>query len=242
MSSLSTDDLVSRAHMCISHKIYNKFRLDRSAGFGEDSETEQADLSSDDENGSTNSPRQSLHLNSSLPTGTSPNVPQWSTPLASTASTVPQQLAHSAAAITIDTATTTTSSALQRSHSLSMFSFIPSAIWKDLWTPQPGPYADFVSVASIADDMYAAATSGIFVEDLDVHVPSMSDLVKTFKTMLGDAAKDGDFTHILSPEHTFYMWVIKFVILSSVLKSTCLVYQPIILKILSLCGKVSNVK
>jgi len=86
-----------------------------------------------------------------------------------------------------------------------MFSFIPSAIWKDIWTPQPGPYAGFFSVASIADDVYAAATDGIFVEDLNVRAPSMSDLVKTFKAMLGDAAKDGDFTHILSPECTFYM-------------------------------------
>ena len=205
MSSLSTDDLIPRAHTCISRKIYNKFRLDSSTGFGEDSETEQAGSSSDDENGSINPPRRSSRLNSSLPTGASPNSPQQPTPLASVASTVPQQLAHSAAAITIDTATTTTSSALQRSHSLSTFSFIPSAIWKDLWIPQPGPYPGFFSIASIADDVYAAATSGSFVEDLDVRAPSMSDLVKTFKTMLADAAKDGDFTHILSPERTFYM-------------------------------------
>lgn len=125
---------------------------------------------------------------------------------------MPQQPAHPAAASTatavIRTATTstpTTSTTLQRSNSLSTFSFIPSAVWKEPWSPQPGPYTGFFSLASIADDVYDAASSGVVVEYLDVRASSMSCLVNKFKTMLGDAAKNGDFTHLLSIERGFHM-------------------------------------
>ena len=107
---------------------------------------------------------------------------------------VSQQPAHSAVTETTQAATT---SALQRSCSLSTFSSIPSITWKDHWT-QPGPYAGLFSVETITYDMCAGAINGILVEDLNVCVLSMSDLINTYKTMLGDVIKDGNFTHTLS--------------------------------------------
>lgn len=217
VSSLSLDNPIahSHTHTCISHKIYHKFRLNSSTGLDEDNETNWADSSSDDQNGSTTPPQQPISLTS-------------------TSLTEPQQPAHSAVTIT--------NSALKRSCSLSMFTFILSMIWKDIWTPQPGPYAGFFSVETMADEVYAAVIDGILVEDLDICAPSMSDLIKTFKTMLGDAAKEGDFMHILSPNCSFYMWVIKFMILGSVLKSNFLAYQLMILELSSLWGKELNMK
>jgi hypothetical protein len=209
VASLSVDDPIPRAHTCISRKIKTMFKLDSSTGFDEDDGTEPVLSSSDDESGQ----RRSLRLNPSLS----------ESPLTSTSSTAPQQLALSAAAptatdtnagtavITVSAGTAatastpTTSSALQRSSSLSTVTFIPNAVWKDVWAPQPGPYTGFFSVARIADDVYATATDGDFVEDLDVRASSMQGLVEAFKTILGDAAKGGDFTHVLCPERAFYM-------------------------------------
>ena len=53
--------------------------------------------------------------------------------------------------------------------------------------------------------MTCTLTDGDFVEDLDVRASSMSGLVEAFKTILGDAAKNGDFTHVLCPGRAFYM-------------------------------------
>ena len=175
------------------------FKLDSSTGFNKDDGTEQVPFSSDDENG----PHWSLCLNPSP------------SPLISTSSTAPQQLALSATAPTatdtnaatavVTASTPTMSSALQRSSSLSTVTFIPNAVWKDVWTPQPGPYTGFFSMASIADDVYAIATDGNLTEDLNVHASSMPGLVEAFKTMLMDAAKNSNFTHVLCPGCAFNM-------------------------------------
>ena len=154
MASLSADDPTPRAHTCISCKMKTTFKLDSPTGVDEDDGIEPANFSSDDENGE----HRPLRLNPSSSRSTS------------ISSTAPQQPALSAATPTsIDTAVTTviavgagtastptpTSSALQRSSSLSTVTFIPNAVWTDIWAPQPGPYTGFFSLASIVDDVYA---------------------------------------------------------------------------------------
>ena len=118
VASLLADDQTPCAYMCISCKIKTMFKPDSSTGFDGDSGTELVLFSSDDKNGQ----HQSFHLNASP------------SPLASTSSTAPQQLALSAAAPTVSVgnmapaSTPTTSSALQRSSSLSTVTFIPNAV------------------------------------------------------------------------------------------------------------------
>ena len=214
VASLLADNQTPCANMYISHKIKTMFKLDSSTGFDGDNGTELVLFSSDDKNGQC----QSLCLNPSQ------------SPLASTSSTAPQQLTLSAVAPTVSIGTMapasnpTTSSAMQRSSSLSTVTFIPNAVWKDIWVPQPRPCTGFFSMVIIADDMYATATNSDIVEDLDVYASSMPGLVEAFKTILRDAAKNGDFTHVLCPGYAFYMWVNKCITSGLILKSTCLAY------------------
>jgi hypothetical protein len=86
-----------------------------------------------------------------------------------------------------------------------MIASVPSAIWKEQWVPQTGPYLGRVSLENISDDVYETATDGLFVEELDVRAPDIAGLVAAFRNILADAAMSGDFTKVLSTERSFYL-------------------------------------
>ena len=127
VASLLADNKTPCDHTCISCKI-KTMKLDISINFDGDNGTELVLFSSDDKNDQC----QSLHLNPSP------------SPSSSTSSTTPQQQALSAATSTVSVdstapaSTPTVCSALQSS-SLSTVTFIPNAVWKDVWVLQPGP-------------------------------------------------------------------------------------------------------
>ena len=179
-ASFSQDNATPRIHTCLSRKVYTKFGIDNAIGFSGDEEVQNS--SSDEDNTPSLSDRQhrSSHLIPSA--GTSSNVSQPTI-----------------------TATTTTSSTLQRSSSLSTFSFVPSAIWKEPWVAQTGPYRGVVSLDNISNDVYEVATSDVIVDELDVRAPDMAGLVSSFRDMLAAAAHAGDFTNLLSTERAFYL-------------------------------------
>jgi hypothetical protein len=67
-----------------------------------------------------------------------------------------------------------------------------------------GPF----SAALMAEAVYELASQGSTSLDLNVRGEDVAGLVLSFKKMIGEAVDAGDFTHILSPERSFIMYVL----------------------------------
>lgn len=94
---------------------------------------------------------------------------------------------------------------LQRGYSLSSLYSLPESIWRVPWVQSHGRYMGLFSLRTLTDRVYEAATSGAPSEPLSLHGPNLKALVLDFKDLLRNAANDGDFTNILSPDRSFYM-------------------------------------
>jgi hypothetical protein len=59
----------------------------------------------------------------------------------------------------------------------------------------------------MAGDAYEAATSGLTVDSLEVRGQDVKALTVAFSHLLAEAAKEGDFTNVLTSERAFNMYV-----------------------------------
>ena len=57
------------------------------------------------------------------------------------------------------------------------------------------------------EDVFEAVTSGIPIDDLEVCGLSVDELADVFSNLLVEAAKEGDFTDVLSPKCCFYVYI-----------------------------------
>jgi hypothetical protein len=97
---------------------------------------------------------------------------------------------------------------LQCAQSLSsVSSFLPLSIWKVPFVPSMGRYSGLFDFNDIAADAYDAATYGVTVDALEVRGENVKALVSAFSRLLADTVKEGDFSHLLTPEHHFNMYV-----------------------------------
>jgi hypothetical protein len=87
------------------------------------------------------------------------------------------------------------------------FNFLPASIWRNPWVPPVGRYSGLYAASNMAEDVFEAATSGIPLGDLEVHGLSMDGLADVFSNLLAEAAKEGNFTDVLSPKHHFDVYV-----------------------------------
>lgn len=174
-------DIGPRAHTCVSRKLYSQFRQDGFSNLTENSDDdEMARVPSSDED----------EVGPIGVGGRPTSVPRRSPRLAtaSNSPTQPQSLS------------------LQRTHSFSSASgFLPSAIWKVPFAPHVGRYSGLYEFNDIAEDAYEAATSGLAVDELEIRGEDVKALAAAFSGLLAEAAKDGDFTDVLTPHRHFTM-------------------------------------
>ena len=185
------EDTGPRAHTCISRKIYAQFAADDLTSPAENSDGDDNGIlpSSDDEVGP---------------------IPVSSSSIRSVQLRRPSRVtaSRSQAQSTSTSDSTSAPSRLQRTQSLSSFNFLPASIWKNRWVPPVGRYFGLYAASNMAEDVFEAATSGIPVDDLEVRGLSVDELADTFSNLLAEAAKEGDFTDVLSPKRRFYVYVI----------------------------------
>jgi hypothetical protein len=72
---------------------------------------------------------------------------------------------------------------------LTSFNFLPASIWKNPWVPPVGHYSGLYAASNMAEDVFEAATSGILIDDLEIHGLSVDDLGDIFSDLLAEAAK-----------------------------------------------------
>lgn len=178
----------SRAHSCLSRKIYALFVRD--GEFGSNAE----DISSDEE--------ESQQTPSSHASNRQPIVSPG------------RNISPSSAATPAIAASTSsrTAAALQRNSSFSLDG-IPPAIWTTQWVPIESRHTGLhsIDIGTLLESVCSAANNGIVWVDLEVSGPDVASLAAQFKTMLGDAVDSGDFTSILLPERSFVMLVTVFI-------------------------------
>jgi len=177
-----------RPHSCISKKIYKKVPRD-----GElQNSNNNNEVSTDDDDDDDDIPelpvitsvrrRTPRQVQSGLTEGRPSTNNRATTPIAAPATT----------------------SSLQRNHSLSAISTLPSVIWENPWTAQTGPYAG-LQLYSLSDDAYEAATRGTDGSELHIHGRDVSDLATITTGIIREAIKEGDFMKLLSPDRSFNM-------------------------------------
>jgi hypothetical protein len=110
-----------------------------------------------------------------------------------------------AASASVAAPTTNVSRALQRLPSVSSASYLPSQIWNVPWVPTVGRYVGLFSPELLAESVYDVATHGSSLPKLEIRGKDVADLVISFKELLRQAAAQGDFTEVLSPDRSFLM-------------------------------------
>lgn len=75
------------------------------------------------------------------------------------------------------------------------------------FVPCVGRYSGLFAFGNMLEDAYEAATSGLTVDPLEVPGQDVKALTTTFSHLLAEAAKEGDFTDILTPDRYFNMYV-----------------------------------
>jgi hypothetical protein len=98
-----------------------------------------------------------------------------------------------------------TSPLLQQTSFISSSSFLPPAIWVEPWVAPSSSSQGFYSIDTLSQSVFDAAATGITVSKLEVHQPTVAALAKAFDVMLGEAAVQGDFSQILSPDRGFFV-------------------------------------
>lgn len=169
---------LSAVHTCITKKVYAQFvsdGLDVTGSVGDDG------LTSDDDD---SSPAITARFQQSTQRATVVAV--------STSSTI----------IPSSTSSSVASAPLQRNGSLSLSS-LPPAIWKHPWVPPSGRYEGLFSLATLAEAVYDAATSGVNYKELEVRGVDVADLAAAFKKKVHEAVHRRDFTNIMSPGREF---------------------------------------
>ena len=92
---------------------------------------------------------------------------------------------------------------LQRAHSLSTLTSLPSSIWVSPWAPQRGPYNVDDDMGSLKGAVYDTATHGINGIDLHIHGKDVAELVGIIRQLINDAIDSNDFMRLLSPDRSF---------------------------------------
>jgi hypothetical protein len=92
-----------------------------------------------------------------------------------------------------------------RALSFSSFPTYPSSIWANPWVPPQDNLPTPLAGLPLPSGIYEAATHGTVPLKLEVRGTSVANLASSFMRMLGDAAEEGDFSTILSPDRSFTM-------------------------------------
>jgi hypothetical protein len=183
-----------RAHTCISRKLYTQFLHDGPNIENGNDEITSSSSSDDDDIGP-------------IQVGASSTCRSRSRP--SRLATPPITATRHREATPPSNVNTTLH--LQRTQTLpSVSTFLPSSIWKVPFVPRAGRYSGVFDFDDIAEDAYEAATRGVTVDSLEVRGANVKGLVTAFSQLLADAVKEGDFTHLLTPERHFNMYVYLF--------------------------------
>lgn len=95
--------------------------------------------------------------------------------------------------------------ALQRLPSVSSLSCLSPQIWDVPWVPKIGRYHGLVSAELLAETVYDIAVDNVPIPKLEIRGKDVDALVILFKELLAQAAAQGDFTEILSPDRSFFM-------------------------------------
>jgi hypothetical protein len=95
------------------------------------------------------------------------------------------------------------SSALQRSLSISAFSFLPPRIWAAQWSSHLPPGNPKFTMEYLTNEVLVEATKGQTARRFVLRGPDVPALAISLKKKLAAAA--GDFTNILSTERDFLM-------------------------------------
>jgi hypothetical protein len=101
--------------------------------------------------------------------------------------------------------TVTSTSSLQREHSISTLSSLPSSIWGSPWVSPRGPYIVLGNIDTLTAEAYDAATDGIDNVGLHLHGADVTRLADITKELIKDAIENNDFTKLLSPDRSFNM-------------------------------------
>ena len=80
---------------------------------------------------------------------------------------------------------------------------IPDILWVRRWAAPVFSESEIIPLADLRLTAFMEATAGSVVEKLEVHGSDVRELARSFLNMLGEAAKRGDFTSVLSPERAF---------------------------------------
>lgn len=98
-----------------------------------------------------------------------------------------------------------TSEATQSRQPLIRTASLPSVLWSQQWVAPIVPENKTIPLADLRSSAFREATEGRDVEKFELRGTNVRELAKSFSDILGEAAKCGDFTSVLSPQRDFLM-------------------------------------
>jgi hypothetical protein len=97
------------------------------------------------------------------------------------------------------------SEAAQPHQPLIRMASIPNVLWGQQWVAPVFPEHQTIPLAELRSTAFREATEGCDMEKFELRGSDVCEIVKAFSNILGEAAKSGDFTSVLSPQHDFVM-------------------------------------
>jgi hypothetical protein len=82
---------------------------------------------------------------------------------------------------------------------------LPVVLWSQRWVAPIFSENQTIHLADLRSTAFKEATEGCNIEKFELSGPDVRELAKDFSNILGEAAKHGDFTSVLSPEREFVM-------------------------------------
>lgn len=82
---------------------------------------------------------------------------------------------------------------------------LPVLPWSQQWIAPVFHENQTIPLDDLKSTAFREATEGGDVEKFELRGTDVRDLAKAFSNILGEAAKDGDFTSVLSPQRDFVM-------------------------------------
>ena len=82
---------------------------------------------------------------------------------------------------------------------------LPTVLWSQQWVAPIIPENQTIPLADLRSTAFREANEGHNVGRFELRGADVQELAKSFSDILGEAAKCGDFTSVLSPQRDFFM-------------------------------------